>query len=30
VLRNSLPGAMRNAANSANSMIFPKQPPPRI
>ena len=24
VLRNSLPGAMRNAANSANSMIFPK------
>jgi hypothetical protein len=25
VLRNSLPGAMRNAANSANSMIFPKQ-----
>ena len=29
VLRNSLPGAMRNAANSANSMIFPKQPPPR-
>ena len=29
VLRNSLPGAMRNAANSANSMLFPKQPPPR-
>jgi hypothetical protein len=28
VLRNSLPGAMRNAANSTNSMIFPKQPPP--
>jgi hypothetical protein len=24
VLRNSLPGAMRNAANSTNSMIFPK------
>jgi hypothetical protein len=24
VLRNSLPGAMRNAANSANSMLFPK------
>ena len=29
VLRNSLPGAMRNAANSTNSMLFPKQPPPR-
>jgi hypothetical protein len=29
VLRNSLPGAMRNAANSANSMIFPKAPPTR-
>jgi hypothetical protein len=26
VLRNSLPGAMRNATNSANSMIFPKAP----
>jgi hypothetical protein len=25
VLRNSLPGAMRNAANSANSMLFPKR-----
>jgi len=24
ILRNSLPGAMRNAANSANSMLFPK------
>jgi hypothetical protein len=28
VLRNSLPGAMRNAANSTNSMLFPKAPPP--
>jgi hypothetical protein len=28
VLRNSLPGAMRNATNSANSMLFPKAPPP--
>jgi hypothetical protein len=27
VLRNGLPGAMRNAANSANSMLFPKAPP---
>jgi hypothetical protein len=27
VLRNALPGAMRNAANSANSMLFPKAPP---
>jgi len=26
VLRNSLPGAMRNAANSANSMLFPTSP----
>lgn len=26
VLRNTLPGAMRNAANSANSMIFPTSP----
>jgi hypothetical protein len=26
VLRNSLPGAVRNAVNSANSMIFPKRP----
>jgi hypothetical protein len=29
VLRNALPGAVRNAANSANSMLFPKAPPPR-
>jgi hypothetical protein len=29
VLRTSLPGAMRNAANSANSMLFPKAPPPK-
>jgi hypothetical protein len=29
VLRNSLPGAMRNATNSANSMLFPKAPPPK-
>jgi hypothetical protein len=28
VLRNSLPGQVRNAANSANSMLFPKAPPP--
>ena len=26
VLRNSLPGAVRAAANSANSQIFPKAP----
>jgi len=29
VLRNSLPGQVRNAANSANSMLFPKQSPPK-
>jgi len=28
VLRNSLPGQVRNAANSANSMLFPKEPTP--
>ena len=28
VLRNSLPGQVRNAANSANSMLFPKETPP--
>ena len=29
VLRNSLPGQVRNAANSANSMLFPKQSLPK-
>lgn len=29
VLRNSLPGQVRNVMNSSTGMIFPKQPPPR-
>ena len=29
VLRNSLPGQVRNVMNSPTGMVFPKQPPPR-
>jgi hypothetical protein len=29
VLRNSLPGQVRNVMNSPVGMVFPKQPPPR-